>query len=78
MKCREYSTLGNYYNIMMPVKKSEFDKQVVVTESYEKKCDNTQQEMCDKIAKKCVIGVNDRAVCEVGAPHEYQKNMLKL
>jgi len=75
MRCQQYSTLGHYFNIMMPVKKSDFDKQV--TESFETKCTNAQQKTCDNIGgKKCVIGVNDSAICEVGSTHEYQKNML--
>ncbi len=77
MRCREYSTLGNYYNIMMPVKKSDFDKKVI--ESFKEPCDKTQNKICNQIgAKKCVIGVNDRAICEVGSTHEYQKNMGKM
>lgn len=76
MRCNQYSTLGHYFNIMMPVKKSDFDKQVI--ESFTIDCDKSQQKFCDKIGKKCVIGVNNRGLCEIGAPHEYQKNMMKM
>jgi hypothetical protein len=76
MRCCQYSTLGHYFNIMMPTKKSDFNKQV--TESFNKpECDANQKRECSDIgAKKCVIGVNDRAICEVGPTHEYQKNIL--
>jgi len=77
MKCHQYSTLGHYFNIMMPVKKSDFDKQV--SESFSRECDKESNNFCNNIgAKKCVIGVNDKPVCEVGKPHEYQKNILKM
>ena len=77
MKCHQYSTLGHYFNIMMPVKKSDFDKQV--TESFSRKCDKESINFCNNIgAKRCVIGVNDKPLCEVGKPHEYHKNMLKM
>jgi hypothetical protein len=64
---------------MMPSKKSDFDKPEFTKESFnEKKCDSRQTDICNNIgAKKCVIGVNDRAICEVGAAHEYHTNMLK-
>jgi len=76
MKCHQYSTLGHYFNIMMPVKKSDFDKQPVI-ESFSRKCDKGENNYCNNIgAKKCVIGVNDNAICEVGETHQYQKNMI--
>jgi hypothetical protein len=75
MRCCQYSTLGHYFNIMMPTKKSDFNKQVA--ESFKPECDKNQKRECSDIgAKKCVIGVNDRAICEVGPTHEYQKNIL--
>ena len=43
MRCNQYSTLGHYFNIMMPVKKSDFDKQV---ETFEAKCDDEQKKTC--------------------------------
>lgn len=74
MRCNQYSTLGHYFNIMMPVKKSDFDKQV---ETFEAKCDDEQKKTCNKMGgKKCVIGVNNGAICEVGSTHEYHGNML--
>ena len=77
MKCHQYSTLGHYFNIMMPVKKSDFDKKQVIESFSNEECDKNSKKFCNNIgAKKCVIGVNDRPLCEVGEPHQYQQNML--
>ena len=77
MKCTEYATLSKYNNIMMPTKKSDFDKKNSM-ESFTK-CNPEQIKTCDKIGgKKCVIDVNNEAVCEIGTTYNYQQNMIKM
>ena len=87
MSCADYAKLGKYLNIMMPVKKEDFNKSsykdVVMYEGFTKPaCNAEQKNYCNNTFKtiptRCVINENNEAICEVGTSNNYQNQIVNI
>lgn len=63
----DYKKIKNYDDVPKETK-----------EKYEKECTSFEKSYCAKYNTKCIVGVNNNPICEVGNSGTYQKKLIGM
>jgi hypothetical protein len=68
----DYKKLKDYHEPLHPTEVSIYKKKI--SEGFNE-CNSIEKEYCSNYGKKCMVGVNNDALCNIGTSSTYQKNM---
>jgi hypothetical protein len=72
----DYKKLKDYHEPLHPTEVSIYKKKKVA-EGFDE-CNSAEKEYCSNYSKKCMVGVNNDSLCNIGTSSTYQKNMSKM